>query len=223
MLHFRGKGVRSAVAGLCLISGCTMSHHGLEKERGSGTSQSFPATAGNAWRACLLALHELGLELKELDPNRRYVLASKGASAWSVGEHVGCFVQEDTVPGRQSIEVVSRRAMATNSFAKDWSEDTLWMVGVHLSRLEAEEPGPWLRAEDVDACVDEAFEIARAANLEIGYDQKQRCRKESDGSPEKEAECLAERERVQEGWIVYADPGTVAACLDGTRGGRGSE
>jgi hypothetical protein len=204
-----------ASAALLLLVGCATSHQGLKTKRGSGTSQSFPGTTENAWRACLVALHELDLELKELDPERRYVLADHGSSAWSVGEHIGCFVQEDTLPGRQSIEVVSQRVMATNAFAKNWSEDALWMIGVHMSRLEAAVPGLWLHASQVDVCVEQGLEVTRQANLELTREERQRCRKDANGSSEDEAACLAERERVQEGWIVYADPGTVAACLDG--------
>ena len=94
------KGIRTtaAAAAVLLLVGCATSHQGLKTKRGSGSSQSFPGTAENAWRACLVALHELDLELKELDPERRYVLADHGASAWSAGEHIGCFVQEDTLP-----------------------------------------------------------------------------------------------------------------------------
>jgi hypothetical protein len=219
------KGLRTtaAVAAVLLLVGCATSYQELKTKRGSGSLQSFPGTTENAWRACLVALHELDLELKELDPERRYVLADHGASAWSAGEYVGCFVQEDTLPGRQSIEVVSQRVMATNAFARDWSDDTLWMIGVHMSRFEASDSGPWLRASEVEVCVEQGLEVARRANLELTSEEQQRCRKDAKGSSEAEAACLAERSRVREGWIVYADPGTVAICLDAPAAAGGIE
>ena len=88
----------AATAAVLLLVGCATSHLGLRTKRGTGSLQSFPGTKENAWRACLVALHDLDLELMELDPERRYVLADHGASAWSAGEHIGCFVQEDTLP-----------------------------------------------------------------------------------------------------------------------------
>ena len=206
-----------------LTVGCATSHHGLKAKRGSGTSQSFAGTSENAWRACLLALHDLGLELKELDPARQYILAGRGSSTWSAGEHVGCFVREETTPDRKSVEIVSQAVSTSNPFAKDWSEDALWMVGLHLSRLEASEPGPWLLAAEVDACVARGLEVAREANLELTWDEKQSCRKNAKGSSEAEAACLAERKRVREGWLVYADPEPVAACLDGQPADSGTE
>jgi len=206
-----------------LTIGCATSYHGLKTERGSGTSQSFAGTSENAWRACLLALHELGLELKELDPERQYVIAAQDSNLRSAGEHVGCFVGDDTIPDRTSVEIVSLRVMASNAFAIDWSEDTLWMVGLHLSRLEASEPGPWLRAAEVDACVARGLEVAREANLEFSWDEKQRCRKDAQGSSEAEAACLAERKRLREGWLAYADPALVVACLDGQPADRGTD
>ena len=213
----------AATVAALLTVGCAISHHGLKTERGSGTSRSFAGTPENAWRACLLALHDLGLELEELDPARQYILASHGASGWSVGEHVGCFVGEVTKPDRISVEIVSQRVMATNAFAKDWSEDALWMVGLHLSRLEASVPGPWLQAAGVDACVARGLEVAREANLELTRDEKQGCRKSAKGSAETEAACLAKRKRIREGWLVYADPELVVACLDGQPANRGTD
>ena len=213
----------AATVAALLTIGCATSHHVLKTERGSGTSQSYAATSENAWRACLLALHELGLELKELDPERQYVIAAQDSNLRSAGEHVGCFVGDDTIPDRTSVEIVSLRVMASNAFAIDWSEDTLWMVGLHLSRLEASEPGPWLRAAEVDACVARGLEVAREANLELSWEEKQSCRKDAKGSSEAEAACLAERSRLREGWLVYADPALVAACLDGQPADRGAE
>ena len=203
-------------AGMLLTAGCAASYQGVKDERGFGTSRSFPGSAENAWHACILGLHELGLDLKELDPDRRYLLASQGTSMLSYGEHVGCFVRSDTVPGRQSVEIVTQRVVATNVFAKDWSEEALWTIGIHMSRLDEAESGPWLQASHVDACVDEALEVGRRSNLEISHEEKQRCRKDAKGSSETEAACLVERERVRAGWIVHADPETVEACLDGS-------
>jgi hypothetical protein len=212
----------AATVAALLTFGCASSHHGLKTERGTGTSQSYAGTRDNAWRACLLALRELGLELKELDPERQYVLADHGSSTLSAGEHVGCFVGEETTPDRTSVEIVSQRVMSTNAFAKDWSEDALWMVGLQLSRLEAAEPGPWIQAEEVDACVARGLEVARETNLELTWEEKQRCRKDAKGSSETEAACLAERKRVREGWLVYADPEQVVTCLDGQPADRGT-
>jgi len=203
----------SAAVGALLVAGCATSYHGLTSAEGSGMSRSFEGSADNAWRACILTMEELGLEFEELDPGRRFVLASTGMSTFSYGEFVGCFVRDDTLEGRQLIELVSQRRMATTVFAKDWTEDALWTVGVSLARLEAAEAGPWLQPSDLDLCLDAALEEGRKANLEISSEEQQRCRKDAGGSSEKEAACLAERTRIREGWIVHADPEALGTCL----------
>ena len=75
----------------------------------------------------------------------------------------------------------------------------------------------------MDACVARGLEVAREANLELTWDEMQRCRKHAKGSSETEAACLAERKRVREGWLVYADPELVVACLDGQSADRGGD
>lgn len=206
--------VMRAVAAAILVSGCATSYHGLKSRRGSGDEKSFPGTPGNAWRACILGMLDLGLQLEELDPDRQYVMASHGTSMASYGENIGCFVRADSLQGQTLVEIVSQRVVGTNAFAKDWSADGLWAVGVRLSRLESEKSGPWLQATDVDACVDDALAVARREVLEISWEEEQRCRKDAKGSDEREQACLAERKRVRGGWIVYADPETVQACLE---------
>jgi hypothetical protein len=211
----------SAVLPAVLLAGCA-SVQGVRSDRGSGETRDFEGSAENAWRASVLTAAELGLRLEELDPDHRFVIATKGGSATSYGEIVGFFLNEDTVVGHQSVEVVSRRRLTTNAFAKDWTEEALWTVGLFLARLEAAEAGkhlpvnpvtgPWLRSTDLDTCMEVASAETLEANLVLSPEEVNRCRKEAGGAPAEEA-CVAERTRVRSNWPVHADPGFLTECL----------
>lgn len=212
----------SAVVPAVLLAGCA-STQSVRSARGSGETRGYEGSAENAWRASILTAAELGLRLEELDPEHRYVIATKGGGATSYGEIVGFFLHEDTVEGHQSVEVVSRRRLATNVLATDWTEEVLWTIGLFIPRLEAADAGkqlpvnpvkgPWLRPTDLDTCMETASTETREANLVLSPEEASRCRKEAGGAPEEEAACVAERTRVRSNWPVRADPDFLTECL----------
>lgn len=225
---------------LPLLTACA-TVQGLKSSSGTGEFRSVEGRADDVWRASALAVAELGLHIQELDPAHRYVLASKGGSAMSYGEVVGVFLHDDPHEGRQLVEVVSKRRMATNVFAKNWTDELMWTIGVFLARPELrEEDRNTARPEsadssrfsasampqstttrlspaDLDECLDEAEEEARKLNLVLSREELERCRREGEGSKEAIDACLEERTRVRSKWDVRPDAKVVGQCLAARR------
>jgi hypothetical protein len=58
-----------------------------------------------------------------------YILAQRGMSAFSYGENVAIFVDPTNANDRTRVEVVSKKSLATNIFATDWSKPILDKIG----------------------------------------------------------------------------------------------
>ena len=115
-----------AIVGLAFVSGCaTMAD--ARYARGQGQSQVFNAPFETVWKAVPQALVSLGLPVAADNKQEGYILAERGISAFSLGEKVAVFIER--VDGnRTKVEVVSKRAMATNIFAPDWAPEVLQRV-----------------------------------------------------------------------------------------------
>jgi hypothetical protein len=208
-----------------LVAGCA-SVQGLKSGVGTGEVRSLPGSAENAWRASILAAVELGLELEELDPAHRYVLASKPGGFTSYGEVVGFFLRDGSTDEHQLVEIVSRRRMATNILAKDWTDDALFAVGTFLSQMEATDGGTpsgsemRLRAADLDVCLDRALEETREAALVVPREAADWCRRRAGGDPAEESQCLSHAQSRQLENAVHPDPDLLGTCLEERRDDR---
>jgi len=67
-------------------------------------------------------LSKLNLDVASENGATRYVLAQRGLTAFSMGENVAIFVRKKTKTSSE-VEVVSKKAIATNVFAPDWLDD----------------------------------------------------------------------------------------------------
>jgi hypothetical protein len=104
-------------------SGCgTLSS--AQQAKGTGVRRTYDATADQVWNAGLHALSELRIRIASSSRPDGYILAEASMSGWSWGEKIAIFVQEIS-PSRTEVEVVSKRALATNVTARDWENPVL--------------------------------------------------------------------------------------------------
>ncbi len=115
-----------ALSGLLLVgvlSGCATLAD-ARYARGQGVQRTYNADFETVWRAVPQALSSLGLSVAGDNKKEGYYLAQRGITAFSYGEHVAVFV-ESAGENQTKVEVVSKKAMATNIFAPDWAPEVL--------------------------------------------------------------------------------------------------
>jgi len=92
--------------------------------RGQGESRTYNAPFDTVWKTVPTAVNELGLMVAGENEEEGYILAAKGITAFSYGENVAIFVEK--IDDEQTrVEVVSKKAMATNIFAWNWEKPIL--------------------------------------------------------------------------------------------------
>lgn len=89
--------------------------------RGTGQSRLYNAPSEKIWDAIPSVIKAVGLDYVEENRKEGYVLAKSGMTAFSYGENVAIFI-EPQGQEKTRVEVVSKKAMATNVFAPTWSE-----------------------------------------------------------------------------------------------------
>jgi len=117
---------------IAAASGCTTLAD-ARKAEGEGVKLTYQATYKQAWDASLAALSKLNLAVASENQQQGYILAQRGMSAFSYGENIALFVkkQNDTAC---TVEVVSKKAMSTNIFATDWTQDIHKEISQQLRR-----------------------------------------------------------------------------------------
>ncbi len=93
------------------ITGCS-SVQSAKNARGTGEKQLFSSTKDKVWPAMLASIPSTGGSIKEKNKDQCYVLASYGVTAWSWGEKVAVFCQENSES--TEVEVVMKAALKTN-------------------------------------------------------------------------------------------------------------
>ena len=114
----------------CLIQGCS-TPAAARKAEGEGIKRVFPASYEKTWNASNTALVKLKLEIASENRDKGYILAQRGMSFFSYGENVAIFIKRQS-DLQTSVEVVSKKSMATNIFAPDWTEDIFKEIGIAL-------------------------------------------------------------------------------------------
>jgi hypothetical protein len=90
--------------------------------RGTGDVSVFAANVDDVWQAVLDVVAEReSLDLVSENRASGQILVQKGMSAMSYGENIAVFIDEEG-PDRTRVEVVSKRALKTTVFAKDWEK-----------------------------------------------------------------------------------------------------
>ena len=101
--------------------------------KGQGMQKTYDADFETVWRTLPQVVTSIGLQVAGDNKQEGYILAQRGMTLMSYGEHVAIFV--DRAGGnRTKVEVVSKRAMATNIFAPDWAPELLQKLDETLRR-----------------------------------------------------------------------------------------
>lgn len=95
-----------------------------------GVTMLYRQDADAVFQAAFTALVQVGLHVVETDPNRRYILAERGVTAWSYGENVGVYLAPQ--PAGTRVTVTSKRKLVTNITAKDWTMPVHVQLGAVL-------------------------------------------------------------------------------------------
>jgi hypothetical protein len=114
----------AAFVALSITSGCA-NLADAKSARGTGVSREYAASMDKVWNAIPVVLKELELPMVSQNRAEGTILAQRGVTALSYGENVAIFVESAGGATKTRVEVVSKKAMATNVFATDWSKDIL--------------------------------------------------------------------------------------------------
>ena len=93
--------------------------------KGTGTARVFDASADAVWTEMPAVVKDVGLDLAGENRQQGYLLAQRGITPFSYGENVAIFIDEVAKTSRTRVEIVSKKAMATNVFAPDWGDEIL--------------------------------------------------------------------------------------------------
>ena len=118
------------LVGILLIQGCSTLAD-ARKAEGEGVKKTYPASYEKTWNAINTALNKLKLEIASENRDKGYILAQRGMTLGSYGENVAVFVRKKT-DNETNVEVVSKKSMATNIFAPDWTEDVFKEIDIAL-------------------------------------------------------------------------------------------
>lgn len=113
-----------ALTALAVTSGCATLAD-ARAAKGSGVSRTYDAPHEVVWKTIPSVLSELGLPLVGENKQEGYILAQRGITAFSYGENVAIFVESEGGVTKTRVEVISKKAMATNIFAPSWENDIL--------------------------------------------------------------------------------------------------
>jgi hypothetical protein len=89
--------------------------------KGLGVSKTYDRPKEEVWVAVVDVLNETELEVVSADKERGEILAQRGMTAFSYGENVAIFVEEINGKMVTRVEVVNKRALATNITAANWA------------------------------------------------------------------------------------------------------
>jgi hypothetical protein len=107
---------------LAILQGCTTMADSIAA-KGTGDSRVFDADVDSVWSAVLEVIDERdSLKLVSEDRTAGRILVQKGMSAMSYGENIAIFIEPAGSGDKTRVEVVSKRALSTTVFAKDWEK-----------------------------------------------------------------------------------------------------
>jgi len=105
--------------GLILASCSTLKD--AANDKGNGVTQIYNSSYDVVWQEVINIISLEGLEIVSKEKIEGRILAQRGMKAFSYGENVAIFFEEEDA-GRTSVEVVNKKAIATNVTAKNWSK-----------------------------------------------------------------------------------------------------
>lgn len=109
------------------LSGCSNLSE-AKAAKGTGLSRQYSNSFDTVWNRLPEVLAELELPLAGENKKDGYILAQRGLTFFSYGENVAIFVDSikpEDGKMKTKVEVVSKKAMATNIFAPNWDQKIL--------------------------------------------------------------------------------------------------
>ena len=122
----------TGITAVTLMSGCSTLAD-TKKSEGVGKRVTYSKSMDEVWPLAILSLNDVGLDVIEENKSQGYVLAKKGMSAFSYGENVAIFVKK-VDNSNTSVEVVSKRVLATTVFAKDWTDEIFMKLNARIKK-----------------------------------------------------------------------------------------
>lgn len=120
-----------------LNSGCSTLAD-AQASRGTGSSKVYEKPYDVVWNAVIEAVRSSGLALVSDNKEKGSILAQGAISAFSWGENVAIYIESVGGKTRTRVEVVNKRALATNITAADWEPRILEAVDIRLQALPTE-------------------------------------------------------------------------------------
>ena len=111
-----------AVALLCLallLSACATMADSIDA-KGTGQFRVYDKDYDTVWNAVLDVVTASQLDVVSRDKDNGQILAQRGMSALSYGQNVAVFVETAGSATRTRVEVVSKKAVATDVLARNW-------------------------------------------------------------------------------------------------------
>jgi uncharacterized protein YceK len=121
---FRFLTVVLTVVTLCFTSGCSTLAD-AQAAKGSGASRTYDKPYDTVWTAVIDTIKSSDLTLVSENKDKGTILAQGGISAFSWGENVAVYVEDVGGRAKTRVEVLNKRALATNITAKDWESRIL--------------------------------------------------------------------------------------------------
>ena len=113
------------------IQGCATMADSISA-KGTGQYRVYEKSFDEVWEAVISVVTGTQLSLVTKNKETGQILAQKGVSALSYGENVAIFVERVGSVVRTRVEVVSKKAMATNVFATNWEKNILEKLDLKL-------------------------------------------------------------------------------------------
>lgn len=103
------------------LSGCATLADSVSS-KGTGQFRIYEKDFDTVWSAVLDVIKVSKLQLVSENKGDGEILAQRGLSALSYGENVAIFVEKQGSEVKTRVEVVSKKALATNVFATNWEK-----------------------------------------------------------------------------------------------------
>jgi len=94
---------------------------------GEGKKNIYQKSVDEIWPIVILSVNDLGIPIIETNKESGYVLAKRGMSVGSYGENIAIFVKKQN-DSLTSVEIISKRRLATTVFATDWTDSFFMML-----------------------------------------------------------------------------------------------
>lgn len=107
------------VCTLILASGCSTLAD-ARAARGEGTTRIYDRPYDQVWMAAISTVRASGLALIVDNRSEGLILAQGAAGAFSWGENVAIYVEDAGGKVKTRVEIINKRALATNITAPDW-------------------------------------------------------------------------------------------------------